>query len=167
MLVILTLFQAFFFIIFVMVICDPWCLMIPKTQWRLKMMVNIFSNKLFLKLRYICIYLDIMLLHTYIQYSINVTFLCTGKSKNLYDLLYCNILQWYRMKSTESPRYACTLFVFLLALHLEPTLINSEFHPCHCMSQQCLFYCWVVLYCMDIWPFHLFINTWISFRFWY
>ena len=116
-LVILTLFQAFFIIIiFVVVICDPWCLMIPTTQWRLKMMVSVFSNKLLLKLRYICIYLDIMLLHTYIQYSVNVTFLCTGKSKTLHDLLYCNILQWYRMKSTESPRYACTLLMYFFWL---------------------------------------------------
>jgi len=56
-------------------------------------MVSVCSNKLLLKLRYICIYLDIMLLHTYIQYSVNVTFYVLGNLKiymTCFIAIFCN-----------------------------------------------------------------------------
>lgn len=45
-----------------------------------------------------------MLLHTY---SANITFICPGKPKKLWDLLYCK--WWPRTKPTKYPRYACNL----------------------------------------------------------
>ncbi|XP_045435261.1 2-hydroxyacyl-CoA lyase 1 isoform X2 [Pipistrellus kuhlii] len=67
---------------------------LPKAQ----MMVNIFSNKNTFKLRYVhcCFFLrhNVVAHLTRLQYSINITCICTGKQKNLCDsiviLLSCS-----------------------------------------------------------------------------
>lgn len=48
-----------------------------------------------------------------IQYSMNVTFTCTGKPKNWYDLLYCSDLK-------PNPQY----------LQGKPIYSTTEMHHC-------------------------------------
>ena len=45
-----------------------------------------------------------------LSYSVTITFMCTEKSKNVYNVLYCDIhlLQWPAGEPAVSPKHACT-----------------------------------------------------------
>lgn len=53
-----------------------------------------------------------------LQYSINITLICTGKAINLCHLLYCDIclLRWPGTKPTTSLRYACPLKILTASM---------------------------------------------------
>lgn len=55
-----------------------------------QMMVDIFSNKIFFSILYFFRHNTVAYLIR-LQNSINMTFICTGKGKNSFDSLYCNI----------------------------------------------------------------------------
>lgn len=66
-----------------------WCLwLMITTCWKLRWWLALLSNKIFFKLRYVFFFLDSILLYTNeLQYSVNLTFICTGKPRT--DALCC------------------------------------------------------------------------------
>ena len=66
---------------------------------------------------YLFIYFVIMLCTlNWLCYSVNITFICTGKTNTLCDSLYCNtcctVVIW--MEPAVSPKYSCMFHVFYM-----------------------------------------------------
>jgi hypothetical protein len=58
-----------------------------------QMMVSIFSNKVYL-IKVCTLFLDVMYsMLNRLQYSVKITFICTGKPRNSCDSLYCSDLE--------------------------------------------------------------------------
>ena len=73
------------------VISDLWCYYCKKItiHWKLRWFLAFFSNKVLLIKR--CTIFSYNYIIYIIDYSVNITFICTRKIKTLCDSLYCNI----------------------------------------------------------------------------
>jgi hypothetical protein len=68
------------------------------------MMVIIFSNKVFI-IKVCAVFFRHNAIAHRLQYSVNVTFICTGKTKKF---VWLDLLRWYGTEPAISPRYACS-----------------------------------------------------------
>ena len=75
-----------------MVISDLWCYYCKKTTacWRLRWFFFFLAIECYLIEVYALLFKYNALVHVR-DYSVNITFICTGKQKCSRDLLYCNI----------------------------------------------------------------------------
>ena len=83
-----------------------------------KWWLTFFSNKVFSI--EVCIFLDIILLHTRLQYSVSITFLCIQETKKIHvtHFIIFALLQWSRTERKESLR--CTY----IQIHWSPKSLS-------------------------------------------
>ena len=89
---------------------------------KLKWWLAFFSNKVFFKLRYVHFFWHSASTLNRLQYSVNITFICTGKPKKLCDSLYCNI--HFIVVVWNQTRNISKVFLGFLIAYLPPTSVH-------------------------------------------
>ena len=80
------------------------------TPWRLRWWVAFLSSEIFLNWYIHWFFLDVMLLHNKLQYSVNITFMCWKTKKIVTHVTaLLSLLWWFGTEPTVSLRYVCSL----------------------------------------------------------